>query len=122
MKQSKILALIIFALVAIPVQAQTFEQKFSKAEQIKAREGETSEKYLDALSEAIQAAFIEEDDETANKYRQIHSEIIKNKYGENSLEYAEDLWRLGNVSSYKGEDYTFACYSRAAQILYLSCY
>lgn len=120
MKYIGILALIMLTMVSAPMQAQTFEQKLAKAEKIKERKGEMNDKYLDALSEAIQIAFGAKDYETANKYRLIHMDIVKQKFGDNSLEYAEDLWRLGNVSSYKGEDYTFACYQKAGQIYELN--
>lgn len=117
MKYLRILFLVILALVALPAQAQDFERKLAKAEQIKAKNGETSEMYLDALSEAIQEAFGAEDYESANKYRCIHAEIVKRKYGANSLEYAEDIWRLGNVSEFKGEQYQFDCYKTVQRIL-----
>ena len=101
----------------LPVRAQTFSDLLSAAEQAKAKYGEMDDRYLDALSTAIQAAFNEQKNEEANKYRLIHAEIVKGKFGENSLEYAEDMWRLGNVSEYKGEQYRFDCYKKAQRIL-----
>lgn len=98
------------------LKAQSFSELLDQSEQIKAKYGETDDRYLDALSEAIQAAFNEQKNEQANKYRIIHSDIVKGKYGETSLEYAEDLWRLGNVSEFKGEEYTFSCYKKAEGI------
>ena len=98
-------------------KAQSFTELLAKSEQVKAKYGETDDRYLDALSKAISTAFDEEKYEEANKYRTTHSEIVKDKYGENSLEYAEDIWRLGNVSAFKGEQYQFDCYKRVQRIL-----
>lgn len=102
--------------LSFSVKAQTFDEQLKRAESIKKQYGETDDRYLDALSKAIQAAFSEHKNEDANQYRLIHAEIVKGKFGEISLEYAEDLWRLGNVSTYKGESYTFDCYKRAEGI------
>ena len=99
------------------IKAQSFEEQLRKAEAIKAQYGETDDRYLDALSSAIQVAFNEEKAEEANKYRLIHADIVKGKYGENSFEYAEDMWRLGNVSSFKGDAYRYNCYKAAQKSL-----
>lgn len=99
------------------LKSQSFTELLAQSEQVKARYGETDDRYLDALSQAIQAAFSEQRNEEANKYRLIHADIVKGKYGENSLEYAEDMWRLGNVSDFKGEQYRFDCYKKAQRIL-----
>ena len=99
------------------VKAQSFDEQLRVAEKIKTQYGETDDRYLDALSLAIQTAFNEQKNEEANKYRLIHAEIVKEKYGENSLEYAEDMWRLGNVSEFKGEQYRFDCYKKSQRIL-----
>lgn len=98
-------------------RAQSFTDLLAQSEQIKAKYGETDDRYLDALSKVVSTAFDEEKFEEANKYRIQHSEIVKGKYGENSLEYAEDMWRLGNVSDFKGEQYRFDCYKKAQRIL-----
>lgn len=103
-------------LSSFSLRAQSFEEQLRIAENVKAQYGETDVRYLDALSNAISAAFGEKKNEQANKYRIIHSDIVKDKYGETSLEYAEDLWRLGNVSEFKGEEYTFNCYKKAEGI------
>lgn len=95
------------------LKAQSFTELLVQSEQVKAQYGETDDRYLDALSQAIQAAFSEQKNEEANKYRSIHADIVKGKYGENSLEYAEDIWRLGNVSNFKGEQYQFDCYKKS---------
>ena len=112
---------IIFSFLAltlsISVKAQSFEDQLKKAESIKTQYGETDDRYLDALSQAIQTAFSEQNNEAANKYRLIHADIVKGKYGEHSLEYAEDMWRLGNVSDFKGEQYQFNCYKKSQHIL-----
>lgn len=103
-------------LSSISIKAQSFEEQLKIAENAKNEYGEKDDRYLDALSKAIATAFAEKKNEEANKYRQIHADIVKKKYGENSLEYAEDLWRLGNVSGFMGDAYTFECYKKAAGI------
>ena len=112
---------VIFSILAltlsISVRAQSFEEQLKKAESIKTQYGETDDRYLDALSTAVASAFYEKRFEEANRLRLAHSEIVKNKYGENSLEYAEDMWRLGNVSEFKGEQYRFDCYKKTQRIL-----
>lgn len=45
------------------------------------------------------------------------AESIRAEYGENSFEYAEALWRLGNVSDSKGEQSAYDCYEKAQKIL-----
>ena len=60
------------------LKAQSFTELLAQSEQIKAKYGETDDRYLDALSQAIQAAFLEEKDEEANKHRLKHAEIVKN--------------------------------------------
>lgn len=97
-------------------RSQSFADLLAQSEQIKTKYGETDDRYLDALSSTIQAAFREEKNVEANKYRLEHAEIVKQRYGATSLEYAEDLWRLGNVSAFKGEAYTFDCYQKAERI------
>lgn len=104
-------------LLGSPINAQTYADLLASAEQVKDKYGEQDDRYLDALSKVISVAFDEEKYEEANKYRLLHSEIVKEKYGENSFEYAEDIWRLGNVSDYKGEAYTFDCYKKVQRIL-----
>lgn len=112
---------VIFSLLAltlnISVRAQSFEDQLKKAENIKIQYGETDDRYLEALSKAVASAFDEKNFEEANRLRLAHSEIVKGKYGENSLEYAEDMWRLGNVSEFKGEQYRFDCYKKTQRIL-----
>ena len=102
---------------SVSIKAQSFDEQLQKADIIKSQYGESDDRYLDALSLAIQAAFNEQKLEEANKYRLIHSDIIKKKFGENSLEYAEDMWRLGNVSAFKGEQYRYDCFKKAQKIL-----
>ena len=115
--QASILLICIAFLTGFSMKAQSFIDLIAQSEQVKVEYGETDDRYLDALSRVIQTAFDEQKSEEANHYRQIHADIVKEKYGENSLEYAEDLWRLGNVSRYKGEQYQFDCYKKAQKIL-----
>ena len=62
------------------LRAQSFTELLARSEQVKAQYGETDDRYLDALSQALQAAFGEQKNEDANKYRLIHADIVKEKY------------------------------------------
>ena len=68
---------IIFSFLAltlsISVKAQSFDEQLKKAEYLKTQYGETDDRYLDALSQAVQAAFDEQKYEEANKLRLAHS-------------------------------------------------
>lgn len=116
-RMARVIFLILALMLSISVKAQSFDEQLTRAESIKDQYGETDDRYLEALSQAIQVAFNEQKKEEANKYRLIHAEIVKKRYGENSLEYAEDMWRLGNVSDFKGEQYRFDCYKKAQCII-----
>lgn len=102
MKKIIFLFIILFSISSFGY-AQTADELFSAAENIKIKKGEQSKDYLEALSAAIQQAFDEGDAYRAYVNREKHSEIVKKKYGENSLEYAGDLVRLGNVAYILGD-------------------
>lgn len=77
------------------------EELQAKLEQIKSSKGETSQEYLDALNEIVQIFGNQEASadqlKIAFDYRLKHTTIIATLKGENSVEYAEDLFRLGNA-------------------------
>ena len=99
------------------VRAQSFEEQLQIAESTKAHYGETDNRYLDALSQAIVSAYKQRETRVAQNLRIKHSEIVKTKFGENSKEYAEDIWRLGNISEDKGNQYLIECYGTVSSIL-----
>lgn len=107
---------ILLCLLHITLSAQRTEFLLHRADSIKAITGQADEAYLSALSAAIQQAFGEGNNALANKLRSEHAEIIKQKYGEHSVEYAEDIWRLGNVSEHLGRNYQMECYKKAKRI------
>lgn len=107
---------ILLLFCSITISAQTLERLIEKADSIKNVTGKYDESYLSALTAATQQAFGEGDLELANKLRSDHAEIIKEKYGEQSIQYAEDMWRLGNVSSHLGDAYKMSCYTKAKNI------
>ena len=77
------------------------EELQAKLEQIKSSKGETSQEHLDALNEIVQIFGNQEASadqlKIAFDYRLKHTTIIATLKGENSVEYAEDLFRLGNT-------------------------
>lgn len=107
---------ILLTLSCITLSAQTTEALLHRADSIKAIVGQYDKHYLSALSSAVQNAFGEGNNALANKLRLEHAEIIKQKYGEQSVEYAEDIWRLGNVSEHLGRNYQMECYKKAKRI------
>lgn len=100
------------------VRAQSFEELLQIAESTKVHYGETDNRYLDALSQAIVSAYKQRETRVAQNLRIKHSEIVKTKFGENSKEYAEDIWRLGNISEDKGNQYLIECYGTVSSILH----
>ena len=92
---------ILLCLLCIPLSAQRTEFLLHRADSIKAITGQADEAYLSALSAAIQQAFGEGNNALANKLRSEHAEIIKQKYGEQSVEYAEDIWQIEPVNLHK---------------------
>ena len=86
-------------LIHLSVFSQSSDALFRYADSIKNINGEESIEYLDALSIAIQTTSDEGHVNKAYNYRKYHSEIIAKKYGEYSKEYANDMFRLGNIST-----------------------
>lgn len=111
-----IISLLIIIVSGLRCYAQSLDVLIDNANRIKMQYGEFDDRYLGALDTLVKAAFIEEHFETAHKYRSIHSDIIEKMFGPASLEYAEAVWRLGNISSFMGEDYVKGCYERCLDI------
>lgn len=101
----------------ISVKAQSLEEQLRTADTLKGLYGETDSRYLDALSKAVPIAFKEGSVDTAIELRRRHTEIIKSVFGERSLEYAEDVWRLGNISAQKGSIYSIDSYEKVVSLL-----
>lgn len=78
-------------------KAQSLEEQLRIADSLKVQYGETDSRYLDALSKAVPIAYNEGKVNAAIETRRLHTEIIKRMYGEESPEYIEDVWRLGNI-------------------------
>lgn len=96
----KIVNIIAFLfLIQLNVFSQSSEDLFRYADSIKSIKGEESVEYLDVLSIAIQTASDEGNIIKAYNKRKLHSEIFAKKYGTQSKEYANDMFRLGNIST-----------------------
>lgn len=93
-----LLVLIIILSVNELCNAQSADKLFEIAENIKLKKGEQSKDYLDALSIAIQQASDEGDYQRAYDNREKHANLVAKKHGTNSLEYADDMFRLGNIA------------------------
>lgn len=78
-------------------KAQSLEEQLRIADSLKVQYGETDSRYLDALSKAVPIAYNEGKVNAAIETRRLHTEIIKRMHGEESPEYIEDVWRLGNI-------------------------
>ena len=118
MKYLKVLVALCVGLLSFCVlQAQSLDEQIANAKQLKAQYGETDEKYLDALSGIISTAGSEKNYKVASEYRSIHTSIMRKLYGENSLEYASGLCRLGNIAKAdNNEDAAFGYYKKAYEI------
>lgn len=96
----KIVNIIAFLfLIQLNVFSQSSENLFRYADSIKSIKREESVEYLDVLSIAIQTASDEGNIIKAYNKRKLHSEIFAKKYGAQSKEYANDMFRLGNIST-----------------------
>lgn len=111
------ITLLLAVSLCFSVKAQSLEEQLRIADSLKVQYGETDSRYLDALSKAVPLAFNEGAIDTAIELRRIHSAIIKRVFGEKSLEYAEDIWRLGNISAQKGSSYSISPYEKVVSLL-----
>lgn len=95
----------IYALIALLVWSYAFAQNqqladlIRESEKVKTECGQNAEQYLSALDSILNVAIAEKDFATVYEYRKIHCSVVKAIRG-NSLEYALDLYKLGNVLSY----------------------
>lgn len=72
----------------------------AKSVLVKTTHGEISDEYLTSLDEIVFSAFDQEQYDIAFKYRNIHIDIISMTDGVESLNYAIDMTRLGNISCF----------------------
>ena len=96
-----IIATTLLCVLGAPAQqvSRNISLLISQSESAKESYGENSDEYLASLDSIVQSAFEQQKYDIAFKYRNIHIDIIANKEGTESLNYAIDLSRLGNVSS-----------------------
>ena len=92
----RITLLLIALMVGTTGFAQTIDAQLKQLEQIKAVYGEMDERYLSSLNEVIGTAANEGYFQIALQKRRQHTELCKKKYGEQSVQYAEGLIRIGN--------------------------
>lgn len=113
----KNLLIFIISLISIStLSAQNVQEQAAKADSLKNVLGKYDETYLSALSNLVAEVYYGGNYEYAYALRSEHAEIVKEKYGEGSMEYAEDLWKLGNISSFKGNQCRIDCYTCAKNI------
>ena len=93
MKRAFILFLIFFYTLS---NAQSIDSLVVVANNIRDNYGENDERYLEALSNIVKAT---DDFAVAYRYRKKYYEIVKDKFGTESPEYADACVRMGTVSS-----------------------
>ena len=96
-----IITLILLCVLSVSAQqvSRDINLLISQSESAKKSYGVNSDEYLASLDSIVQSAFEQQKYDIAYKYRNIHIDIIANKEGKESLNYAIDLSRLGNVAS-----------------------
>lgn len=99
MKKSVAYFLILCAVnIYMPIFAQdTTEALILRSEQVKSKYGDKSTQYLAAVDSVVMHAFIKEQFDLALDYREKHLSIIDQTLGNKSIEYADDLTRIGNI-------------------------
>lgn len=99
----------LFALAVIAVSfitfgmAQSLDRSIENLETVRNINGELSEAYLHALDSVIQQANEINELNTVIVYRKKHLETVRKMKGDDCIEAADDLWRLGNSYYRKGE-------------------
>ena len=83
--------------------AQTLDRSIENLETVRNINGELSEAYLQALDSVIQQANEINELNTVIVYRKKHLETVRKMKGDDCIEAADDLWRLGNSYYRKGE-------------------
>ena len=96
----KALLLLFVLTMSVKCLAQNLDNQLNRANQLKAEYGELDERYLNALNDVVNAASQDKKWDVALKYRQKHTDLTKKKFGENSVQYAEDLVRVANCINY----------------------
>ena len=96
-----IITLILLCVLSVSAQqvSRDINLLISQSESAKKSYGVNSDEYLASLDSVVQSAFEQQKYDIAFKYRNIHIDIIANKEGKESLNYAIDLSRLGNIAS-----------------------
>lgn len=99
MKKSVAYFLILCAVnIYMPIFAQdTTEAWILRSEQVKSKYGDKSTQYLAAVDSVVMHTFIKEQYDLALDYRKKHLSIIGQIGGNKSIEYADDLTRIGNI-------------------------
>jgi|GEM_PF-1826241 len=99
MKKSVAYFLILCAVnIYMPIFAQdTTEALILRSEQVKSKYGDKSTQYLAAVDSVVMHTFIKEQYDLALDYRKKHLSIIGQIGGNKSIEYADDLTRIGNI-------------------------
>lgn len=96
---------------SITIFAQGIWELTAKADSLKSLYGEKDSRYLGAFTDVIQYLYDTKEYEKAYGLRKIHCDIVCDEYGKDSYEYAEDMFRLGNVAMHvKGEQVALECY------------
>lgn len=111
--------LILLAFTAFPffAAAQSLDRALEQLEAARMKNGEQSQEYLSVLDTVILKANMAGETPTAFTYREKHLDLVKKMKGNESVEVADDLWRLGNTSCMLGDtvaglDY----YTQAAEV------
>ena len=92
--------LIMSLFLCVTSYAQNLDSLKTVSEELKRNYGINDARYLNSLSEVVKAAINEEDYRTAYDYRKRYYNIVKEKHGEKSPEYADACLRMGTVSYY----------------------
>jgi CHAT domain-containing protein len=114
----------VFTLVFIAISfitlgtAQTLDKYIEKLETARNNNGELSEEYLQALDSVILQANALNGLNTAILYREKHLETVKKLKGDDSIETADDLWRLGNLYHRVGDLDNSMTYYFQAEIVF----
>lgn len=111
------ITLLLAVSLCFSVKAQSLEEQLRIADSLKVQYGETDSRYLDALSKAVPIAYNEGKIDSAIETRRLHTEIIKKMCGEESMEYIEDVWRLGNIVANSKRIDSIEYYEKVASFL-----
>ena len=97
--------------------AQSLDSALNQLETVRLKNGEQSKEYLSALDTVILKANIAGQTQMAFDYRKKHLDIVKQMKSNESVEVADDLWRLGNTSRMLGDTILgLKYYTQAAEV------